>query len=246
VNCEVTDDDAGVSYAAFTLTNSTITATRAANGYEALFPYQILEFTAATPAGCTNSNVNLPRTSALCGFAALPVEMLNFNAELNGFKEVELNWTTMSESDNDHFEIQRSQNGIDFEVIGTVEGAGNSSSRIDYEFLDVNPYFGISYYRLKQVDYNGDFENSDTRSVALEVSNIGSFNLIPNPPKGVVTVVSDSELSLSEVIVLDMTGREIQVDKAVSNAGIRLDMRHIVSGVYLIKTENGTKRLVLR
>ena len=58
--------------------------------------------------------------------------------------------------------------------------------------------------------------------------------------------MSDSELSLSEVIVLDMTGREIQVDKAVSNAGIRLDMRHIVSGVYLIKTENGTKRLVLR
>ena len=85
---------------------------------------------------------------------ALPVELISFNgvAENN---EVRLTWETASELNNDFFDVERSQNGLNFEKIGTVKGNGNSNILNQYTFLDKDPYVGFNYYRLKQVDYDG-------------------------------------------------------------------------------------------
>jgi len=97
----------------------------------------------------------------------LPIELVYFDGFVSEDKSVLL-WTTFSELNNDYFTIERSQDGYDWEVIGTVDGAGNSSSVIDYRFFDNHPHDGVNYYKLKQTDYDGRFEYFDIISVKHE------------------------------------------------------------------------------
>jgi hypothetical protein len=90
----------------------------------------------------------------------LPIELLNFTAEPVE-NEVQLAWTTASETNNSFFTVERSTDGIHFEDVVKQEGAGNSNGIRNYDALDANPYLGVSYYRLKQTDFNGDFTYSD-------------------------------------------------------------------------------------
>ena len=96
--------------------------------------------------------------------STLPVELLSFDAKPIE-EAVQLIWETASENNNDFFTLEKSVNGSDWSAIGTVNGAGNSQEMLSYEFTDRNPLNGISYYRLKQTDFDGNFEYSDIRSV---------------------------------------------------------------------------------
>ena len=87
-----------------------------------------------------------------------------------------LNWTTASELNNDYFTIERSKDAVEFQPIKFVEGAGNSNSILNYEIIDVNPFLGTSYYRLKQTDFNGKYSFSNIVSV-----NAGSDNVFDKP-----------------------------------------------------------------
>lgn len=95
----------------------------------------------------------------------LPIELGSFTGFHTGHS-VELDWTTITEKDNDYFIVQRTLDGVSYEEIGMVDGEGNSTRTIDYEFTDIMPYQGVSYYRIKQVDYNGEFAYSDIISVS--------------------------------------------------------------------------------
>ncbi|MFO8054153.1 MAG: T9SS type A sorting domain-containing protein, partial [Bacteroidales bacterium] len=79
-----------------------------------------------------------------------------------------LQWSTATESNNDYFTLERSENGKDFTPIKTIKGAGNSNEIIDYQTKDYNITSGISYYRLKQTDYNGMFDYSDIIDIKRE------------------------------------------------------------------------------
>jgi len=96
----------------------------------------------------------------------LPVEWLLFEAKKQN-NSVLLHWATASEINSSHFEIQRSTDGLNFENIGWKSSAGFSSSITNYEFIDESPVIGTNYYRLKQVDFNGDFEFSINRAVSF-------------------------------------------------------------------------------
>jgi hypothetical protein len=110
--------------------------------------------------------------------ASLPVELVEFTAQVvDG--NVELKWTTATEIDNSHFEIERAGTDRIFSYIGEVEGNGNAIELIDYDFTDYTPFSGISFYRLKQVDFDGDFEYSAVVSVKVETGLTMSF--YPNP-----------------------------------------------------------------
>ncbi|MEH0157245.1 hypothetical protein V6R21_24240 [Limibacter armeniacum] len=109
-----------------------------------------------------------PSSSCTCSFQVnsyisdqaitpLPVELIFFSAKKQ-VNNILLTWATASETNNDYFEIQRSIDGKNYEVVGSVKGNGNSQSRIDYDFTDEFIFSGIIYYRLKQIDYNGVFE----------------------------------------------------------------------------------------
>jgi len=88
---------------------------------------------------------------------ALPIELLSFDAYYNG-KTIDLSWSTASEINNDYFTIERSKDAKNYEVVGTVIGAGNSNITLNYNYKDETSLTGTVYYKLKQTDFNGKFE----------------------------------------------------------------------------------------
>ncbi len=94
----------------------------------------------------------------------LPIELIDFTARSDG-KVVHLNWATASEVNNDFFTIEKSTNGYIWEIVTFVDGAGNSNTVLDYSTTDENPYTDVSYYRLKQTDFDGQYEYSDIVAV---------------------------------------------------------------------------------
>ncbi|MCO6359400.1 T9SS type A sorting domain-containing protein [Roseivirga pacifica] len=114
-------------------------------------------------------------------YAALPITLVEFSANLYLRNQVKLDWTTASESNNAFFAIERSTDGRNFEVIGYVEGAGNSNSLLYYDYVDTKPASGFNFYRLKQNDTGGEFEYSKVRSVYIEAANNEIYTLFPNP-----------------------------------------------------------------
>jgi len=138
--------------------------------------------------------------------AELPVSMLYFNVDEHD-SGVELLWATASETNNDRFEVERSLNGLTFETIGEVTGAGNSTSTVNYSFVDDNPHAGTSYYRLLQVDFDGASEYSDTKSVSVGGVLLGQCELSvrPNPCTGNCRVVlSDCPQNVAQMIGIRM------------------------------------------
>ncbi|MCC6723007.1 MAG: hypothetical protein IT258_00760, partial [Saprospiraceae bacterium] len=97
----------------------------------------------------------------------LPVELSKFQVVKEEDKAL-LNWETASEKDNDKFVVERSTDGLAFEAIGELEGNGTTTEAKHYAFVDKYPLPGVNYYRLKQVDFNGNIEYSNINSVEIE------------------------------------------------------------------------------
>lgn len=112
--------------------------------------------------------------------SSLPIELTSFKAYAKG-TAVEIFWSTASEINNDFFSVERSLNGIDFEVIAEVIAAGNSNTSLNYSFTDEKPYKETAYYRLKQTDFNLDFTYSKLVVVKNEGSKEQIFKVYPNP-----------------------------------------------------------------
>jgi hypothetical protein len=108
----------------------------------------------------------------------LPVTILKFSAQPENEKVI-LTWKTSSEIDNDYFIIERSKDGLQFEAIGTIDGHGTTHEPIDYKYTDATPLPCRSYYRLKQVDYDGESESFNIVSVKRDPSD--EIELYPNP-----------------------------------------------------------------
>ena len=115
------------------------------------------------------------------GGNALPIELLDFDARANCNK-VEISWATATEINNDFFTVERTVNGENFEPVSTINGAGNSNFILNYKMIDEKPLSGISYYRLKQTDFDGKYEY--TGLVSVNIKNHAEFNVFPNPSNG--------------------------------------------------------------
>lgn len=109
----------------------------------------------------------------------LPVELVTFDVRQEQ-NHVEMNWLTASEKNNDFFTVERTKDGIHFEEIGHVKGAGNSSLSTEYSFKDYTPSNGISYYRIKQTDFNGREEIFEAKSIHF-ISSGNDVKVYPNP-----------------------------------------------------------------
>ena len=113
------------------------------------------------------SNWN-PNPNLLCG-EALPIDLVSFDGEvlLEMDPIVLLKWTVASQVNNDYFEVQRSLNLNEWELVDSVTGAGTINNQLSYSIVDYNPNVGYTYYRLKQVDYDGKSETF--YPIAIEV-----------------------------------------------------------------------------
>jgi hypothetical protein len=112
--------------------------------------------------------------------ALLPVNLINFIATKVD-TVVRLDWVTASEQNNDHFEIERSANGVSFSQIGIIKGNGNSTITLKYFFYDHKPLSGINFYRLKQVDFDGKSTYSRVASIAFGSQIENDLSIFPNP-----------------------------------------------------------------
>jgi len=184
----------------------------------------------------------------------LPVELASFISSVNG-KDVILNWTTASESNNAGFDIERSTDGI-WSKVGNVSGHGTTTSPQDYSYTDRNLATGNYSYRLKQIDFNGNFEYFNLSSeVNVGVpSNFALSQNYPNPfnPSTKINydLPTDSKVSIK---LFDMSGREVMtLVNEVKTAGyytVSFNGANLSSGVYFytISADNfvSTKKMTL-
>lgn len=123
---------------------------------------------------------------------SLPVVLLGFNAIRQNENEVSLDWMTSSEINNSGFDIEKSQDGVVFEKIGFVKSHGNANKNQEYQFTLSNSE--SAYYRLKQIDFNGDFTYSELKFVGKNAIN-AEFAVYPNPIKNQLKFSFDSEMN---------------------------------------------------
>lgn len=217
--------------------NDTVTSTPSSGG-----SYTYTAVSTSVSALCPATMNDFTFTVDAC---ILSVELMNFDATYQSNK-VSLNWATAAEINNDYFTIERSTNGIDWEELKVIKGAGSSSaSALKYTTFDEYPYLGVSYYRLKQTDFEGQFEYSEIRSVEVERRGSLQVNIYPNPTKGEIKIVG-SEDELEQISVYDMLGQDVtflttQIVKMESMAV--LDLSNLSAGIYLVRTKNTTHKL---
>lgn len=155
------------------------------------------------------------------GTNILPIQLLSFTAELYSPKQVDLNWTTEGEINNDYFTVERSADGTTFKALSTIKSIGTTSQKHEYHSIDMEPLTGISYYRLKQTDYNGKYTYSHI--VPIDNSDVDeNIVVFPNPvlPGDVVNILIHSNKEKSSlVVVTDINGKEIFSKIFVINKG---------------------------
>lgn len=169
----------------------------------------------------------------------LPVELTHFSCKPN-IDYVKLSWITVSEVNNDFFEIQRSKDGVHFENIGTIKGAGNSNMELHYTYEDQSPLSGISYYRLRQVDFDGAYEYSDIRSVTFNSIDSAS-KVFPNPSSGILHLKN-----MVDFVIYDAQGRVVK-NYSLINSNDReteINISQLQNGVYFISSGVNTIRLI--
>jgi hypothetical protein len=166
----------------------------------------------------------------------LPIELLNFyaNPEENS---VLLSWETASEINNDYFTLEKSVNGEVFYEIGKVPGAGNSTHTLSYDFVDTKPLSGISYYRLKQTDFDGQYSYSQPVPVNFNSRNFIS-SAFPNPASDKVYISTDPETDY-QIIIRNMEGREIKNIPAIEKQRLyTVGIPDLAKGIYFIELKS--------
>jgi hypothetical protein len=108
---------------------------------------------------------------------ALPIDLVYFTAEAKTNK-VEIEWKVAQEVNNDYFEIQKSINCLDWEVIARKDGLGTHNFTLTYNYIDYKPFFGVTYYRLKQVDYDGSYETFQPVSVIINREDLEVIKIV--------------------------------------------------------------------
>jgi len=169
---------------------------------------------------------------------ALPIELLSFTAKQEG-ENIRLDWLTASETNNDFFSIPRSKDGLTFVDIIKISAKGNCKTEQHYSAIDNNPFIGISYYKLKQTDIDGELSYS--KVVSVDIEDLFDFSIYPNPFSKEITIrIQDkSNNSLYNLKLFKSSGEEIfciNLDNQFTN----LDTSLFPSGLYyytLMKNE---------
>ncbi|HLC82725.1 MAG TPA: T9SS type A sorting domain-containing protein [Bacteroidia bacterium] len=165
----------------------------------------------------------------------LPIELISFEAKCTD-KKVEISWAVASQNNNDFFTIERTANGFDFEIIGTVDGAGNSNQIIYYSFVDTVPLEGVSYYRLKQTDFNGEYEYYNLLESVCDGS--PSFVLYPNPASDKLTMKFNYLKNENYMLIVqDALGRTVQTITNIQSEKIEIEQHDLESGFYFLQLQ---------
>ena len=193
-----------------------------------------------------NGGTNTVLQSFSIGNNPLPVELTDFVVKAAKMDAL-LTWSTASEKNNDHFEVERSFDGRTFVVVGQVAGHGSTSQAHDYRLTDFGVgarYQGTVYYRLKQVDTDSTTQRSPIRTVAFTAEVVAAVALYPNPAAATTTLdLSTLPAGAYQVTLLDMTGRSVLTTNALAGGQphtLTVDSLPAGSYVVLVRGANAT------
>ncbi|HNS43192.1 MAG TPA: T9SS type A sorting domain-containing protein, partial [Taishania sp.] len=175
------------------------------------------------------------------GISPLSVELLSFTGTPTDLGN-ELNWVTNTEKNNDYFEVEATLDGVNFETVGRVKGAGNSTKKLTYSLLDRKPLGATTYYRLKQVDFDGTVTHHDLITVTRTMKN--QINLFPNPVNDELTVDFNAEMDGTYILSFVGVSGNVVEHPVTLNKGynrLHLPTSELAKGFYLLKVadENG-------
>lgn len=165
---------------------------------------------------------------------ALPVTIISFSAQKQNGTTL-LKWTTVQEFNSREFMIERSVNGIDWQVIETIAAAGNSASILNYIARDLNPVKGINLYRLKSVDRDDQFVYSSVRRVDFE--NKYTYSIYPNPATDIIQITADNSSGFNAQVQIVNAQGQVLISKQIRNNSqtAQLNISFLPSGIYMMK-----------
>jgi len=194
----------------------------------------------ATYTNCNGSEVVVEdEVTVVCQSVMLPIELVDFQVK-NRSRFVDLTWQTQSEWNNEKFELERSDDIVHWKKIGEEPGAGFSQTEIQYLWIDQQPLNGVSYYRLKQLDFDGNFSYSEVRAVERSDPFSGPF-VIPNPNAGSFQIRIQEKPD--QIKILDATGREIPFEMPLPSMII---MSRASAGTYIIEAKDLNGQIMFR
>ena len=168
----------------------------------------------------------------------LPVELISFNAISTG-NEVSITWQTASETDNEGFEVQKSRDGINWDLLEFVAGNGTSFEMNTYQFTDKRPIKGANYYRLKQIDFDGEFEYSSVAAVSIKSDDRVALRSTIVEDKLHLTIDRDNSANATYQ-VFNYVGQQLQSGILESgNSENEIDISNLGNGAYLVRINIG-------
>lgn len=159
----------------------------------------------------------------------LPVTLSSFEVKKSE-NRADLKWTTTSETNSDYFEIQKSQDGVSWQTIGSLAAAAESEKSESYSFTDAKPYAGENLYRLKMVDLDQTFAYSRIKSLSFDGMGILVF---PNPASNKLFFTASEISKISVVNIINNQGKIVALHDKVTHEGI--DITNLSEGIYLVQ-----------
>lgn len=181
------------------------------------------------------------------GSEPLPVEFLYFRG--NNDNGILLEWATASEKDNDKFEIERSETGGDFYYIGTVQGNGTHSGLLEYTYKDASFTSGVVFYRLKQIDFDGEFEYSQVIRLETRAGrSLEQFMLYPTiAEENFVRISARTTFNIKDLAVYDLNGSKFSVKSSKSHdSEYIVDLSGLEKGTYFVKASTTDGELIVK
>lgn len=183
------------------------------------------------------------------GSTPLPVSLISFNANVSN-DNVNIAWSTASEENNDFFTIERSSNGVDFEEVATVNGAGTSTGLLNYTYADNQPVNGRSYYRLSQTDFDGTTTHFNV--VSVDYSTVKELSVYPNPANAsdILTIRTGADTDENvEVSIYSNSGQLVKSEIVNGSSSVSIH-NNLKSGFYMLQIRSGqvvkSTRLVIQ
>ncbi|MEZ5004341.1 MAG: choice-of-anchor D domain-containing protein [Chitinophagales bacterium] len=172
----------------------------------------------------------------------LPVELVSFTAK-NVNNNSLLNWITASELNNDYFEIEHSLNAIDFTKIGEVDGNGTINSENYYDHTHYAPPSGVNYYRLRQVDFNGEYSYSGIRSVLIEHSGQNTMEVVNTLAQNdLILQFLSTDNKRGNLVIYAANGQVIssrELNLASGGTQLLIDISELPSALYIVQWYSG-------
>jgi len=180
----------------------------------------------------------------------LPLDLISFDVTKQNQSAV-INWVTQSESGISFFELEKSKNAVDWEIISTTKATGSLDTKANYSFVDDKPFANsLSYYRLKTIDEKGTFVYSDIKSISLTEST--EFTIYPNPNNGLKLFLTSASLNSDiNIEIVDVQGKSIPFNTSQHLENLHeINPTEILSkGIYTLKIYDNqsvtTKRLIV-